>query len=111
MAKEYIERGALMNKFLHELKVNEAAKDRKTAKAWEGACILLDIEPTADVVEVVHGEWTGCNGDNCSVCGRSPSEIMDADSYYALGFNINDLVACPFCGAKMDGKGDADNAD
>ena len=69
---------------------------------------IISEASAADVVEVVHGEWTGCDGDNCSVCGRSPSEIMDADSYYAIGFNINDLVACPFCGAKMDEKGDAE---
>lgn len=59
--------------------------------------------PAADVEPVRHGEWTGIEGDICSECGASLAEIMDADSYFAIGFNPNDLVACPFCGAKMDG--------
>ncbi len=47
---------------------------------------------TADVVEVVHGEWDS-NGDfyNCSVCNN-----------YA-GY---DYDYCPYCGAKMDGRRD-----
>lgn len=47
------------------------------------------------------GYWTGMEGDVCSECGRSLTEIMDADSYFAIGFDPSDLVACPFCGARM----------
>ena len=49
------------------------------------------------------GEWIGMDGDVCSKCGKQLSDIMDADSYYAIGFDINEIVACPFCGAKMKG--------
>ena len=45
--------------------------------------------------------WTGMEGDICSECGASLTEIMDADSYFAIGFEPSDLVACPFCGARM----------
>lgn len=51
---------------------------------------------------VVHAHWEGyCT---CSHCKRRLSEIMDADSYFAIGFDAEDMVACPFCGAKMDEK-------
>ena len=41
------------------------------------------------------------DGDQCSNCGHYLSDIMDADSYYAIGFVIDDIVACPFCGTIM----------
>lgn len=66
---------------------------------------VIDIEalPTADVVEVVHGHWKGIElKDTCSVCNRSISEICDADSYIEIEV-LSELIACPFCGAKMDG--------
>ncbi len=61
------------------------------------------FKSTADVVEVKRGEWIGIEGDQCSICNRYISEIMDADSYYAIGFEPKQLVACPFCGGKMNG--------
>lgn len=64
---------------------------------------ILSETPAADVAPVKHGHWTGIEGDVCSECGTSLTEIMDADSCFAIGFNPNDLVACPFCGATMDG--------
>ena len=61
-------------------------------------------QPTADVVEVVHGEWEYYNGSGyvnphfrCTNCGQPRYE------HYAC----NDFKYCPNCGAKMDGKGDA----
>jgi DNA-directed RNA polymerase subunit RPC12/RpoP len=57
--------------------------------------------PTADVVEVVHGEWIN-EELTCSVCGRDISEIYDGDGY--MSYDIEeDLLYCPYCGAKMDG--------
>lgn len=73
---------------------------------WQTIAFKSDIDkiPTADVVEVRHGRWVGMDGDKCSECGHLLSDIMDADSYYAIGFDIREIVACPFCGAKMDGE-------
>lgn len=54
--------------------------------------------------EVVHASWTGTNGDQCSHCGRSLRDLMDGDSYYSSEFEyggFDQLVACPFCGARM----------
>lgn len=51
---------------------------------------LLLRQPTADVAEVVHGQWI-LHDDGvftCSECGNAESN----DSYY-----------CRLCGAKMDG--------
>ena len=60
----------------------------------------LQYLPAADVQEVKHGKWIHDNFE-CSVCGGSLDDIMDADSYFAIGFDGCDY--CPWCGAKMDG--------
>ena len=53
----------------------------------------LDEQPTADVVEVKHGEWVK-NGKTrtCSCCG-----------YFYINVDMEDDNYCPNCGAKMDG--------
>ncbi len=50
--------------------------------------------PSADVVEVVHGEWlrTPTWWVYCSVCGCEPPQETNATTRF-----------CPNCGAKMDG--------
>lgn len=98
--KEYIEREAII-KLSKEIQDNFAPLHRKVIDAF-----IYNIDkniPVANAEPVRHGYWTGIEGDVCSECGASLTEIMDADSYFAIGFNPNDLVACPFCGAKMDG--------
>lgn len=62
----------------------------------------LDEQPTADVAEVKRGYWKDTEYGVCSVCNRSISEIYDADSCMAYGI-LDELIACPFCGARMDG--------
>ena len=64
---------------------------------------IIDSIPTADVVEVKHGEWisktfkvTGRKFITCSVC-NSP-----IDSTYTH-IDENEFDYCPYCGAKMDG--------
>lgn len=67
----------------------------------------LNKAPTADVVEVRHGEWKyhecvssydGCiSGYACSVCGAFvEDEYFEAEEYHKK--------FCPNCGAKMDGE-------
>ena len=94
---EYIEREAVL-KIIYDIKENkEIPKNYGT---------LLDIIrstrnlPTADVVEVKHGEWVrrGYEGimTHCSEClHRAPFN------------NHQELILsnyCPNCGAKMDGE-------
>lgn len=72
---------------------------------WAGIdemCEKIKETPTADVVEVVHGEWEVCGEDlngevtyKCSNCGKELVTLY--------GFEI-DWNYCPECGAKMDGK-------
>ena len=66
---------------------------------WEtiGVKALIERQPSADVVEVRHGEW-GFDGLGwtCSECGE-----------YALANKAKLQVHsdyCPHCGAKMDGE-------
>ena len=55
---------------------------------------LVERVPTADVVEVLHGEWLICADGYypyCSRCGKEPKN-GELTNY------------CPDCGARMDGK-------
>lgn len=88
--------------------VNEFIKDKRVIDIKYQALFnhgTKNINDRALVVyteEVKRGVWIGVDEDECSVCHRSIREIMDADSYYAIGFDVcDDLVFCPFCGAKM----------
>ena len=59
--------------------------------------------PSADVVEVRHGEWLPYPSDaymKCSICGMEYHKSRMPD---VVGYCPN-----PSCGAKMDGKGDND---
>ena len=64
--------------------------------------IMIEIEdaPTADVVEVKHGEWLEVDSDvgwelvRCSSCGKEQSLFQDEEK----------PLYCPRCGAKMDGE-------
>ena len=59
---------------------------------------IVEMQPTVDAVEVVHGRWEYRAVDfecryykhECSICG------FDGEDWYRY---------CPNCGAKMDGDG------
>ena len=95
---EYIEREALIRNLSEDLEsCGEADSCHQpiaygTVLGLRGALSYANTLPTADVVEVRHGEWKdNRNGTfTCSVCGGNSSK-MDW---------------CGRCGAKMDGKGD-----
>ena len=92
---------------------------------WSAQEVLkaIENEQTADVVEVVHGEWIPSRFKTlqedgwceCSVCGvgnklydrgvrKSDVPYIDGKSYELK--NIANY--CPNCGAKMDLKGETD---
>lgn len=63
---------------------------------------IIDAMPTADVVEVVHGEWEhlwdaedGTYKGRCRTCGFVHFFIEGHDAQYNY---------CPNCGARMDGE-------
>ena len=72
----------------------------------------LNEQPTADVEEVKHGEWTpyktedtyGIDGEDiwykCSVCGEHARGRCYDDKWYSYPQRTN---YCPDCGAKMVG--------
>ena len=73
------------------------------ADGWNAVLEILEKEPTADVVEVKHGEWkvkefksTNRKFITCSVCN------LVIDSLYHK-IDENEFDYCPYCGAKMDG--------
>jgi hypothetical protein len=93
----------------------EALKQNLLGKGFFPAIVKSVIEgvPTADVVEVRHGEWVqndlsvwadsptdGFPVAVCSVCGMKFCDIINNMDYM---FNH-----CPHCGAKMDGKDGAE---
>ena len=97
MAKEYIEREALKRDLIDNR--NFYPSIVKNA---------IETAPTADVVEVVHGEWrksqfAGKSGFYnlrdviCSECETCCTFLHDKNT---------PMNYCPNCGAKMDGKGD-----
>lgn len=56
----------------------------------------IDRMPTADVVEVKHGEWflLDDGSGTCTLCGKHQKNIWDMDNWQNF---------CGHCGAKMDG--------
>ena len=68
-----------------------------SGKAYVNALLTkVDSCPTADVVEVRHGEWikaTPYSQEYCNQCGLTPKTIFGKLPPY-----------CPNCGAKMDGE-------
>jgi hypothetical protein len=71
----------------------------------------IDNTPTADVVEVKHGEWISATPSGgydfyCSCCKEFA--ITYEDNNYREQYHLTNY--CPNCGAKMDGKkgGEAD---
>ncbi len=103
--KEYIEREDVLN-FLEETR--DGLKGTPTFVELLNQCIdaLQRRRPSADVAEVVHGEWEDkyhivpLYGDKqmrgtfktCSVC-----------RFIVVGESLGPLTYCPNCGARMDG--------
>lgn len=84
---EYIERSAAI----------EAAK-HAWAKGLEPSQ-YIEVLPAADVASVVHGRWMKHikGGTLCSRCGSYTQHNGDV-------LDMSKAIACPWCGAKMDGE-------
>lgn len=104
MAKEYIEREALLQK-LAELYLN--ADLWSDVKGLNMAKNAIENQPTADVQEVRHGNWLNFYGDyttaECSFCGECFEVTFDKEANGALFEGFRQFYKyCPNCGAKMD---------
>ena len=91
----YIDANKLIERLMHSPLFLLAPKNSK-----DGIIDLIVHQPTADVVEVRHGEWETpttikgreFNVPHCSVCDGIPCGVDENTKY------------CPNCGAKMDGE-------
>lgn len=85
MSKEYIERGALIDK-ISKLKTGGIFTEVFKKVVLE----IISNQPTADVQKIKYGKWI-ISSDGyypyCSECGKEPKEMSEF---------------CPHCGAKMD---------
>ena len=101
--KEYIERGALALKVRRYLMPNVDIDGTVSVEdAVRYFLKLLDEQPTADVVEVVHGEWKSGyqNGQYGIWCTRCRAGWVDSENAEWIAHEHD---YCPKCGAKMDG--------
>ena len=100
MPKEYIERKALLNALKEERKNGNFVFTSKWIKE------IMDNLPTADVVEVKHGEWRDKDWSGIAVKGYmacSQCNVM-IPRCECTEYCLNYLYFCPNCGAKMDRK-------
>ncbi len=99
--KEYIERQAIRDAIMTDAYEHFS---KNLTSTEEDLLEMVDYNiceaPAANVVELVNAKWLEENY-TCSNCHRSLDEIMDADSYFSLGFNGTPI--CPYCGARMGG--------
>ena len=98
-----------MKRYIEQQEITDAlcaAADGSTATI-AAFMDLVDRLPSADVAEVVHGEWLNFVGDyvtaECSVCGEcyDTSDYNDKE-HFDMVKQLNKY--CPNCGAKMDGE-------
>lgn len=103
MTKQYIETavekgGTVMNEYIdRELLLRDIEHYHVSDFAFQH---WVEIQPAADVVPVVHGQWKtefdslGWLTHTCTVCGYTKR----TDIHVSLDWNY-----CPKCGAIMDG--------
>ena len=105
---EYIEREALLQDIGETVLFSVRGGAKLPTPEMRGSNKVIDrikSAPTADVVEVRHGEWimgvdiADYEYGTCSVCG------YDERDAFPTGRTPN---YCPNCGAKMDGKGEGE---
>lgn len=99
MAKEYIERGALLADFGEPPMVwTDSEEEIQERLDWYRYKGIVESQPASDVVEVVHGKWIEADdGDGivCSVCGAD---------FCKMFFETEKFKGCPICLARMDGE-------
>ena len=111
---EYIEREALIEKILSISVTISGRCSGKTLlyealKSYRETVLeFIKQVPTADVVEVKHGEWSNTDWSDVAINGYmvcTQCNVMIPKCEYNR-YCLSYLRYCPNCGAKMDGKGD-----
>lgn len=96
MVKEYIDKN-LTWKALDVAHLFDNGNPRHIAQQ------VIEEQPTADVVEVVHGEWIE-EWDRKHMVGRCFCNSCRRGTYKDSHLKWIKSAYCPNCGAKMDGK-------
>ena len=108
--KEYVERKELLKDIEEERPVNwtDSESERQAESDFYKYRDIVMMQPTADVVEVKHGEWLKTDAYPhrvyCSLCYKTyvtNEEIIRgrSDGYPTY---CREAKYCPHCGAKMD---------
>lgn len=95
---EYIERGAAIKR----LEVTPILKYGIPTHTRDGVIDLVEKQPAADVVEVVHGRWI--DGAENFTCGNHNAECSVCHCNVSWSGCDEDFNYCPNCGARMDGE-------
>ena len=107
---EYIEREALISEIQEEIDFETTMYTEEQNKYFNMGlkCALRDVkrQPSADVVEVKHGEWKMRGGlFRCSVCdGKALLQDVGGTGGFSHEYEQVKSSYCPHCLAKMDGK-------
>ena len=93
---EYIARS-----YIRKMAMLEMAYTMETETDAAVVLRMIDDAPAADVAPVVHGRWMKRRngGTLCSRCGHYTQ-------YKGQVLDMSEAIACPWCGAKMDGGAD-----
>ena len=100
MAKEYIERGALLNYPIRRDNYDRKNGNIHFINGIESILEYAESLPTADVQEVRHGKWElldecANEGVYCSICHKKVYKVKYANQKVKSNY-------CPNYGAKMD---------
>ena len=99
----YIDADALRHRVLYFADARNLNGNHEQAKAYNHCLCMIDEQKTADVQEVVHGEWKKMDkhGRNiqCSICGNTLN-------LHGVNAGRGDANFCPNCGADMRGGAD-----
>lgn len=95
---EYIEREALIQ-HMQECKDENAFTLMATGYAYS----FIEAAPTADVVEVVHGEWIVEEKHKTTLYGSYIYKVKTYHCPYCKKHFKQRMKFCGECGAKMDG--------
>jgi DNA-directed RNA polymerase subunit RPC12/RpoP len=100
----YIDADALLERILKLRVSTDDLYGMGITRGIERAETAIEMQPTADVVEVRHGEWRTAIEYNesrvteCSACHKEFYFMKKGQ------LNIDKMNFCPNCGAKMDGR-------
>lgn len=88
-----------MARYIDAVKTADIISEKLNIPLGDLVDVFAEI-PTADVVEVRHGEWKQGVPYVCSICGKPAPDEKNTSERYSCWTS----PYCPHCGAKMDGE-------